>query len=111
MGLAVGAMNIRFKLKGLAFEISDLMAIKAWADRNEVRMVVHLDHGVDDEEYEEVIAFQTGACVCFLLLWRDENAVSAQPLPGRRRRFSSVTDALHRLNLTQRLPALHQPPY
>ena len=107
LGLALRADEPRFSPTGLAFDISDLMAIIAWADRNDVRMVVRLDHGVDDEEYEEVIAFQTKRNVCFLLLWRDENTVFAQPLPGRRMRFSSVTEALDRLHVTQHPAALH----
>jgi hypothetical protein len=86
-----------FTLKGLSFDTSDLQAIKIWAERNELRMAIRLDHGVDDEEYEEVIALHTGAEVCLLLLWQDENVVFAQRLPGPTLRFTSVSEALSRL--------------
>jgi hypothetical protein len=92
-------MSNRFKLKGLSFDPSDLLAIHIWAERNELRMVVRLDHGLDDEEYEEVIALHAGAEVCLMLLWRDENVLFAQPLPGRAWRFSSVAEALSRLSV------------
>ena len=42
---------------GLAFEIADLMLLQGWADFHDVQMVVELDHCVEGEEYEEVIAF------------------------------------------------------
>lgn len=42
---------------GFAFEIADLMRLEKWAKVHNVRMVVELDHYVEDEEYEEVIAF------------------------------------------------------
>ena len=44
---------------GLAFEIADLMLLQGWADFHEVQMIVELDHCVEGEEYEEVIAFYT----------------------------------------------------
>jgi hypothetical protein len=58
---------------------------------------IRLDHGVEGEEYEEVIAFRTDATACFLLMWRDQNTVFAQPMPGRQQCFSSVSAALSRL--------------
>jgi hypothetical protein len=42
--------------KGLAFEIADLILIKGCADFRDLRMVVRLDHGADDEDYEKVVA-------------------------------------------------------
>ena len=42
---------------GLAFEIADLMLLQGWADFHDVQMVVELDHCVEGEEYEEVVAF------------------------------------------------------
>jgi hypothetical protein len=82
------------KLKGVAFEITDLLASQDWAERHQLRMAIRLDHGVDDEEYEEVIAFNSEAGACLLLMWREADAVIAQPMPGRQRRFSSVSAAL-----------------
>ena len=42
---------------GLAFEIGDLVLLKGWADFHGLQMVVELDHWVEGDEYEEVIAF------------------------------------------------------
>jgi hypothetical protein len=95
----------RRKLKGVAFAIADLLAIQRWAERNEVRMDIRLDHGVEDEEYEEVIAFHSDATACFLLMWRDHNAVFAQPMPGRQLHFPSVATALSRLCVKPSEPA------
>jgi hypothetical protein len=94
-------MSHNRKLNGLAFEVDDLLAIQAWAKRNRIRMDIRLDHGVGDEQYEEFIAFHSDATPCFLLLWRDENVVFAQPMPGRRLRFPSVFAALSRLHVKQ----------
>jgi hypothetical protein len=90
-------MSQRRTLKGLAFEIADLIRIQGWAAQNAIRMDIRLDHGVEGEEYEEVIAFRTDATACFLLMWRDQNTVIAQPMPGRQKCFPSVSAALSRL--------------
>jgi hypothetical protein len=85
------------RLAGLAFEITDLVAVGDWAVRNDVRMAIRLDHGVEGEEYEEVIVLHSGTENCLLLLWRDETTTYLQPVPGRRACFASVTDALDKL--------------
>jgi hypothetical protein len=81
--------------KGIAFEIVDLILIKKWADTRNIRFVIHLDHGVEGEEYEEVVAFhpETSA-TCPLIMWRTAPLVFVQPLIGSRRRFGSVAKAL-----------------
>jgi hypothetical protein len=84
-------------LRGLAFDIADLLRIQSWAAHNAVCMDVRLDHGVEGEEYEEVIAFLTDTIACSLLMWRDQNTVFAQPMPGRQQCFPSVSAALSRL--------------
>jgi hypothetical protein len=85
--------------KGLAFEIADLVLIKGWADGNNFHMSVRLDHGAAvDEEYEEVIAFQTEISPLYrLIMWRNAAAVFVQPLVGRGKRYDSVADALESL--------------
>ena len=71
--------------KGLSFEIADLLLVSHWADRHDYLMVVHLDHGVEGEEYEEMIAFHKGMSpLCRLIMWRNADAVFIQPLLGRR---------------------------
>ena len=47
-------------LKGLSFEIADLIGIRERSEANGLRMVVRLDYGSDVEEYEEVLAFHAG---------------------------------------------------
>ncbi len=90
--------------KGLAFEIADLLRIRHWADCHAFRMVVCLDHGAAvDEEYEEVIAFQTDISPLYrFIMWRDAATVFVQPLVGRVKQYSSVAAALKGL-----LPAPH----
>jgi hypothetical protein len=81
--------------KGLAFAIDDLLAMQAWADSRRIRMAVRLDHGIGDEEYEEVIAFHTDLdSSCFLLIWRSTEAVVAQPFVGRQLTSRSVSHVL-----------------
>jgi hypothetical protein len=84
--------------KGLAFEIADLTLVRHWADRHDFMILVRLDHGAEDEEYEEAIAFHAGISpFCRLIMWRNVEAVFIQPLPGRRQRYASVADALRSL--------------
>jgi hypothetical protein len=81
--------------KGLAFEIVDLLLVRSWADLNDLRMMVLLDHGTESEEYEEAIAFRTVVNPFYrLIMWRNADAVFVQPLVGRRRRYCSVAEAL-----------------
>lgn len=82
-------------LRGLSFSIADLLLIGAWSDGWGLHMVVRLDHGSETEEYEEVLAFhpELGG-PCRWIVWRDENAVFVQPLPGRTQRYRSVAEAL-----------------
>ncbi|MGE0222283.1 MAG: hypothetical protein AB7F35_22450 [Acetobacteraceae bacterium] len=85
-------------LRGLAFDIRDLILIRVWAELNDWQIFVQLDHGLPDEEYEEVVRLQTKSrsplCV---ILWRDAEAVFIQPLIGRRRRYETVSAALESL--------------
>ena len=49
-------------------------------------MFIRLDHGVDGEQYEEVIALYTGtSSQRHLIMWRDAAAVFLQPLIGQTR--------------------------
>ncbi|PPQ33744.1 hypothetical protein [Rhodopila globiformis] len=84
--------------KGLAFAIHDLLRMRDWADRHGVRMVIRLDHDVDNEDYEEVIAFRTNTKqTCFLLIWRTTESIIVQPLLGRPLVFRSVGHVLENL--------------
>jgi hypothetical protein len=83
---------------GLAFEIADLMLLQGWADFHDVQMVVELDHCVEGDEYEEVIAFYSkDSRLRRWILWRGSAEIVVQPLIGRSCRYRSVVDALETL--------------
>jgi hypothetical protein len=83
---------------GLAFEIADLMLLQGWADFHDVQMTVELDHCVEGDEYEEVIAFYAkDSQLRRWILWRSSGEIIVQPLIGRSCRFVSVADALESL--------------
>jgi hypothetical protein len=88
--------------KGLAFEIDDLVLVKDWAERNGVRFTVRLDHGSQDEEFDEVIALHTDANLyCNLIIWRNLDSVFVQPLIGRSLQYDSVRRALESVALNE----------
>ena len=78
--------------KGHAFAIEDHSAIADWASKNHYRVVVRLDHGIGEEEYEEAVEFYFGSR-CFFLIWRDANGVVVQSLVGRPRHYGVVPEA------------------
>jgi hypothetical protein len=83
---------------GLAFEIGDLVLLKGWADFHGLQMVVELDHWVEGDEYEEVIAFYANKNrLRRWILWRSAEEVVVQPLIGRSLRFACVADAIESL--------------
>jgi hypothetical protein len=91
-----------FGPKGLAFEIPDIILTRSCAAFHEVPMSIHLDHGAEDEEYEEVIALQTGSSpFCRMILWRNADTVFIQPLVGKVRRHGSVAEVLESLLVKQ----------
>jgi hypothetical protein len=87
---------------GLAFEISDLLILQGWAEFHGVRMVVELDHWVEGEEYEEVVAFYAkDSAVRRWIIWRSAREIVVQALIGRTARFASVAEALNSLHGTR----------
>ena len=83
---------------GLAFEISDLVLLQGWADFHGMQMTVELDHCVEGDEYEEVVAFYTpDNRLRRWILWRSVTDVVVQPLIGRSIHFGSVADAIETL--------------
>jgi hypothetical protein len=85
--------------KGFAFEIADLLLASSWACFHEIKMVIRLDHGTDEEEYEEVIELDTGlSSFSRLIVWRGVEAVFVQPILGRKHKFNSVAEALNGLH-------------
>lgn len=91
------SVNVR-PPKGISFDIADLVQVRAWAEEQSVRISVMLDHGIEDEEYEEVIAFKTNTGpLARLMIWRSPDAVFVQPMLGRSRCYDTVATALHDL--------------
>ncbi len=83
---------------GLAFEIPELMLLQGWADFHDIQMTVELDHCVEGDEYEEVVAFYArDSQLRRWILWRAANGIVVQPLIGRSCRFGTVADALESL--------------
>jgi len=83
---------------GFAFEIADLMLLQGWAEFHNVQMVVELDHCVEGEEYEEVVAFYAkNNAIRRWILWRGTSEIVVQPLIGRSCRFETVAEALESL--------------
>jgi hypothetical protein len=81
--------------KGLAFAIADLVLVQSWAVCTGIPVAVRLDHGAEDEEYEEVIELHTASSSASrLIMWRNLTGVFVQPLLGRRQSFVSVAEAL-----------------
>ncbi len=74
---------------GFAFEIADLMLLQGWAEFHDVQMVVELDHCVEGEEYEEVVAFYAkDSAIRRWIVWRASSDVVVRPLIGAVARFS-----------------------
>jgi hypothetical protein len=83
---------------GFAFEIADLMLLQGWAEFHDVQVVVELDHCVEGEEYEEVVAFYgKESAIRRWILWRSASEIVVQPLIGRGSRFETVAEALDSL--------------
>jgi hypothetical protein len=60
------------------------VVIREWADRLDFLSVVRLDHGMEGEDYEEIISFHAGVSDhCRMIMWRSAEAVFIQPMIGR----------------------------
>jgi len=81
-------------LKGHSFAIEHHAAIEDWAARNHYSVVVKVDYGTDEEDYEEVVEFRFGSR-CLFLMWRNAECVVVQPIVGRSRHHDSVLEALN----------------
>ncbi len=80
---------------GLAFEIDDLELLLDWAKTRGVQLQVEIDHYVENEEYEEVVAcYARNSPLRRWTMWRTTGGIIVQPLIGRSLQFPSVTAAL-----------------
>jgi hypothetical protein len=85
-------------LKGLSFDIPDLILIEDRFTAHNLRMVVRLDYGSDVEEYEEVLAFYFGTSPQWRwMMWRNASAVFVRSIDGRSRRYRSAAHAIEAL--------------
>ena len=91
-------------LKGLSFDIPDLILTKGRSAANDLRMVVQLDHRSDVEEYEEVLVFYRGTSPqwCWMM-WRNASAVFVRSIDSRRRRYETADHAIDALLRAQRV--------
>lgn len=81
--------------RGIAFDLADLLRARSWAACYELQFKIWLDHGTEEEEYDEVVAFSAGmSSRAASIMWRTAKAVFIQPLLGKRRRYTSVAEAL-----------------
>lgn len=87
---------------GLSFSIADLTLIAAWSEACGLRMMVQLDHGLESDEFEEVVILcGETRTVNRHFMWRDANTVFVQPLIGRTRRYASAAEAIAALTPRQ----------
>ena len=84
--------------KGFAFDIPDLQMLQRWAEAQAMRMVVELDHLVEDDEYEEVLAFyETGSSLRRWTMWRAADHFIVEPMNGPAWRFARLPDLIAEL--------------
>lgn len=79
--------------KGLSFDLPDHELASEWAKVNGFHLIIDLSHGVEGEEYEEILAFHTAGRLRFVV-WRERDCFVVHPLIGRARRFRSLDAAL-----------------
>jgi hypothetical protein len=83
---------------GLAFDVSDLLMLRAWSEFHDLRMTIDLDIATDTEEYEEIVNIaDAGAHYRRWMIWRSADGIVVQPRLGRRILFDVMTDALDML--------------
>ena len=83
------------RIEGIAFTVSELLLVTAWAQFHNLRLTIELDWHVDQAEYEEVITLGfTNRIGAHCLLWRAPDRIVLQPMIGRARRFTTISDAL-----------------
>ncbi len=83
---------------GVSFEIADLLMLQRWADAHNMRMVVELDHYVEGDEYEEVLAFyELGDRLRCWTMWRALDHFVLVPMNGPAWRFALLPELLAEL--------------
>ncbi len=84
--------------KGIAFEIEDLTHLSHWAASRHLRMVVELDHWVEGDEYEEVLAFyEQDSALRGWTIWRASDYFVLEPMNGPAFRSLCLGDLMQEL--------------
>jgi hypothetical protein len=85
--------------KGIAFEIEDLTNLREWASAHRLRMVVELDHKIEDDEYEEVLAFyEQGMGLRRWTMWRAHDQFVLESMNGPALHAGRVSDLMAELS-------------
>lgn len=80
---------------GIAFDIPELVLLRAWAARNRLRLKIVLDRVRSGEQYEEVaLLYPEGASEPSLVFWRTAEVVILERTKARPQRFRFLSDAL-----------------
>ncbi len=83
---------------GLAFNVSDLLMLGAWAEFHHLRMTIDLDITTETEEFEEIVnILDVGADYRRWMIWRSADGIVVQPRLGRPMLFDAMADALELL--------------
>jgi hypothetical protein len=92
---------------GVAFSVSELLLIQAWAEFHELRLAVELDYSFGGETYEEVLSlYRKGSPFCRCILWRTPAEIVVQPILGHASRFPLLADALESFGSAEAAEAL-----
>ncbi len=80
---------------GLAFAIEDLVVVRSWAERRNLRLSIILDRMSDGAEYEEMLVLAPAhAKRSTLTVWRTKDGIFAQAPHGPPHRFATVSELL-----------------
>lgn len=83
---------------GLAFNVSDLLMLRAWSEFHDMGMTIDLDIATDTEEYEEIVNIcDISGSYRRWMIWRSADGIVVQPRLGRAMLFDVVSDALDQL--------------
>src|ERR1700753_2796172 len=82
-------------LRGLSFDLGDLVLMEAWSQSHDLRMIVRTDHATEDDEYEEIVVFRRKRSRSGnWMMWRDVETVWLQSAFGPCRGYVCVADAI-----------------
>ncbi len=86
----------------VAFSIEDLLLVRSWAERRNLRLSVATDQVLDGAEFEELLIIAPpDRQRRTLTVWRTQTGVFAQTSHGRPRAFATVKDLLESLRPAQ----------